>query len=316
MEKTYFLCIICFGSLLIVCDSYLTADEKNKFVPENHKNWNNLDHRSCGFSWKNRIIGGKSVQLGKYPWLVRVGKTLTGPGWLKTADRITFPCAGVILNRFFILTAGHCFLDQKVIPTLVRAGEYDTSKETDCVGVYCAAPVQDVTIRTYYTPRQFKPDSMENDIALIQLQTPIEFSDTVQPICLPPFSISSKNWTNKVTEVAGWGLINIYTRKTPCVLQAVSLKIVENAWCKMYKEKHNKYPFNIICAGTEQGKDSCSGDSGGPLMLPVNEEGSNKYYVIGVVSYGPEACGETSSPGIYTYVPQFQQWLLNLITMK
>ncbi|CAH1400679.1 unnamed protein product [Nezara viridula] len=315
MEISYFIWIGLIGSLLTVSDCYLSATAKDKFVPENHKHWNNLEHRTCGFSLKNRIIGGRSVRLGKYPWLVRLGKlrSASAHSLRNPAANMVFPCGGAILNRLFILTAGHCFLDPKSLPTTVRAGEFDTSKEIDCHQEFCAPPVQDIRIKEYYTPRYFKPNSMENDIALVLLSKPIEFSEVVAPICMPTFSLSKSNLTGKSVEVAGWGLTNIYTRKTPTVLHSVTLKVVENTWCKMYKEKHSSFPFNIICAGNESGKDSCSGDSGGPLMLPVNEHGTIRYYVVGVVSYGPEACGETNSPGIYTYLAQFEQWILNLI---
>ncbi|GBP52153.1 Phenoloxidase-activating enzyme [Eumeta japonica] len=51
-----------------------------------------------------------------------------------------------------------------------------------------------------------------------------------------------------------------------------------------------------MCAGGEKGKDSCSGDSGGPLMY----ENGRLYEVIGVVSFGPTPCGLENVPGVYT----------------
>jgi secreted trypsin-like serine protease len=50
------------------------------------------------------------------------------------------------------------------------------------------------------------------------------------------------------------------------------------------------------------------GDSGGPLMLPIE----NQYYLMGIVSYGPKICGEPGHPGVYTRVSYFVDW----ITMK
>merc|ERR1712200_11340 len=69
-----------------------------------------------------------------------------------------------------------------------------------------------------------------------------------------------------------------------------------------------EYPFSIadsmICAG-ETGKDSCQGDSGGP-MICYNEDGSG--YLGGIVSWG-RGCGGIYSPGVYTEVSYFVDWL-------
>ncbi len=50
------------------------------------------------------------------------------------------------------------------------------------------------------------------------------------------------------------------------------------------------------------GKDSCNGDSGGPLAAPYN----GKFYVLGAVSYGPLEC---RGYGVYTRVNGFINWI-------
>lgn len=58
-----------------------------------------------------------------------------------------------------------------------------------------------------------------------------------------------------------------------------------------------------ICAGVpEGGKDSCSGDSGGPLL---DLAGRLQY---GIVSIG-FGCGRPNSPGIYTRVSPYLDWI-------
>ncbi|KPI92441.1 Serine protease easter [Papilio xuthus] len=66
-----------------------------------------------------------------------------------------------------------------------------------------------------------------------------------------------------------------------------------------------------FCAG-ETGHDSCKGDSGGPLMLETNYDGTYKYVQYGIVSYGPTQCG-FEKPGIYTDVRKFMKWILDTI---
>ena len=49
----------------------------------------------------------------------------------------------------------------------------------------------------------------------------------------------------------------------------------------------------MICGGKE-GHDTCSGDSGGPLIANIN----GKFTLVGVTSWG-KGCGLVDSPGVY-----------------
>lgn len=80
------------------------------------------------------------------------------------------------------------------------------------------------------------------------------------------------------------------------ILQQIQLPIISNDECKKkfkkagYLFKGANYRFNetyVICAGyTDGGISPCYGDSGGPMMLPIHENGRFPYYQIGIVSYG------------------------------
>lgn len=61
----------------------------------------------------------------------------------------------------------------------------------------------------------------------------------------------------------------------------------------------------MICAGTT-GKDSCTDDSGGPLVL-------NNITQVGIVSWGI-GCAEPNFPGVYTNLanPGIQEWIKNV----
>lgn len=63
-----------------------------------------------------------------------------------------------------------------------------------------------------------------------------------------------------------------------------------------------------MCAGGQGGKDSCKGDSGGPLMWE-NQRGKKFYELVGVVSFGPFPCGEENEPGVYTKVHEYIPWI-------
>ena len=57
----------------------------------------------------------------------------------------------------------------------------------------------------------------------------------------------------------------------------------------------------MLCAG-EEGKDSCKGDSGGPLTCDG--------YHCGVVSWG-YGCALAAYPGVYTQTSYFVDWIID-----
>ena len=64
-----------------------------------------------------------------------------------------------------------------------------------------------------------------------------------------------------------------------------------------------------LCAG-EDGKDSCAGDSGGPMLS--SELNNGRWAVIGIVSFGARGlCANSLFPGVYTRVDKYLDWIEN-----
>lgn len=102
--------------------------------------------------------------------------------------------------------------------------------------------------------------------------------------------------------VAGWGSDGSQFSE---VKKHVRVPYVSIDQCR------DRYPLNRlidnqICAGGNRGEDSCSGDSGGPLMYELED---NTYIAIGVVSYGYRECGTVNVPAVYTYVYEYLDWI-------
>ena len=55
------------------------------------------------------------------------------------------------------------------------------------------------------------------------------------------------------------------------------------------------------------GKDSCSGDSGGPLITRKSKE--EPMYLRGIVSFGAKRCGEKGVPGVYINIFTYLKWI-------
>ena len=99
----------------------------------------------------------------------------------------------------------------------------------------------------------------------------------------------------------------------PSILQVVRLPIIPNNQCqKMFHAAgHDKVIRNtFICAGyTDGGKDSCEGDSGGPLMLQGKD---SRWTLIGTVSHGIK-CAEPNLPGVYMRTQQYLPWIRSIM---
>jgi secreted trypsin-like serine protease len=62
-----------------------------------------------------------------------------------------------------------------------------------------------------------------------------------------------------------------------------------------------------ICAGGVRGKDTCNGDSGGPLQI-AHYDANCVYDIVGLTSYGSRRCGSRSF-GVYTKVSSHLDWI-------
>lgn len=176
----------------------------------------------------------------------------------------------------------------------VRLGDYNikTSGETRHI---------EKKVKRVVRHRGFDSRTLYNDIAILTLDSPVEFNNQIRPICLPA---AGQTFDGQGATVIGWGSLREMGAQ-PAVLQEVDITVWSNNECRL------KYgpaaPGGIVdhmlCAG-QAGKDSCSGDSGGPLM--VNNGGV--WTQAGIVSWGI-GCGKGQYPGVYTKVTHFLPWI-------
>ncbi|XP_032991698.1 transmembrane protease serine 12-like [Lacerta agilis] len=143
-----------------------------------------------------------------------------------------------------------------------------------------------------------------NDIALLKLSQVITYNDYIQPICLPstPLLLSDRN----PCYISGWGLTK--ENGTPSyILQEAEIKVFPLKVCNSYDWYNGRLSRNQLCAGSESGHvDTCLGDSGGPLMCYLPDDG--KFYLVGITSYGI-GCGRPKLPGIYIHTAKYRSWI-------
>ncbi|KAK1797991.1 hypothetical protein P4O66_000747 [Electrophorus voltai] len=164
--------------------------------------------------------------------------------------------------------------------------------------------VTSVTINPNYDAK-----TVNNDMALLQLSSTVNFTPYITPICLAASGSTFFNGT--LSWVTGWG--NIATGvslPSPGYLQEVQVPIIGNRQC--FCLYGGGITGNMICAGALTGnKDPCNGDSGGPLVV---KQGS-VWIQAGIVSFGKaQGCAQANDPGAFTRVSEYQNWINQVIT--
>ncbi|XP_015252692.1 PREDICTED: coagulation factor VII-like [Cyprinodon variegatus] len=232
-----------------------------------------------------RIVGGTECPKGECPWQVLL--KYKGEGF----------CGGVIYEPTWILTASHCLTDTDPRFLKVVAGEHDTRVNESTEQVI---QVEEIIMHQNYVMR-----TVDNDIALLRLASPIVYSPYAVPICLPTRTLAERElWAVDLHTVSGWGKrsengpISVLLRRTK-VPRIRKQTCVEQSGVPLTE--------NMFCAGYFDGRsDSCKGDSGGPLVTKYKKT----YFLLGIVSWG-KGCARPGNYGIYTRVSNYLEWIHN-----
>jgi len=250
-------------------------------------------YKGCGLvPASSRIVGGDDASPHSIPWQV---------GILNGLESIS--CGGTLLTEKHVLSAAHCnFFDNgDVIPAsdiVVVVAEHHQYNLSDGIK-------HEITSYTNHPQYNLKPD--DYDFSMLHLTLPVEFGDRAVPACLPDLRFSDDKLVGKYLTVSGWGSLDGLGYEYPKVLQTVDVPVVSQDDCrKAYLPFGRKVENSMICAGySTGGKDSCDGDSGGPLTYKEN----GRSYLIGVVSWGHPKCALPEYPGVYARVTTALDWI-------
>ncbi|XP_069679941.1 trypsin-1-like [Periplaneta americana] len=225
--------------------------------------------------YDERIVGGLPANITNFPYQVAMELHLPFFDGLN--------CGGSIISADWVVLAAHCVKGSIPSEVTIRAG-------TSFVGTGGSVhSVSEIISHPDYKDKDY-------DIALIKVLEPFIFSESIQKI--PLTSQTPPAGTSVV--VSGWGTLSS-DGPWPSQLQQVEINIVDFDDCtKIYEPIHVITP-RMICAGVpEGGKDSCEGDSGGPVV----SEGK----LVGIVSWA-YGCAARGYPGVNADVAVLRSWI-------
>ncbi|APA14579.1 hypothetical protein SS1G_06534 [Sclerotinia sclerotiorum 1980 UF-70] len=236
-----------------------------------------LENRGTTLTGTVGIVGGTTAALGEFPYIVSL--TYAGSHF----------CGGVLLNAYTVLTAAHCSVSYSASSVKVRAGTLTWASGGTQVGV------SKVVVHPSYNSR-----TIDNDIALWHLSTAIPSSSTIGYAKLPVQG--SDPVVGSTATVAGWGLLTENSSSLPATLRKVSVPVISRSTCQA-EYGTSSVTTNMWCAGvTGGGKDSCSGDSGGPIIDAATG------VLEGTVSWG-QGCAEAGYAGVYSRVGNYVTYI-------
>jgi trypsin len=202
-------------------------------------------------------------------------------------------CAGTVIAPRWVLTAGHCveYMRDVSVPLNVATGRLDFRK----LGVGEERGIAAM----YLHPRYKQGGSFKYDVALLELDGPLS-EPTVQ-LAQPEHAKFERPGTP--AQVVGWGTTRValpvgnLSGPVSPVLRTVEVPVVSDLRCAVGYQLLSLWDSDIQLCAAGLLRDSCFGDSGGPLFAHT---GRGRVQ-IGIVSFGL-GCGIPTHPGVYTEV--------------
>merc|ERR1712112_722176 len=198
---------------------------------------------------KDRIVGGFEAEPNQWPWQVAL-----------FVDNAWF-CGGALISENYVLTAAHCVDGASYFDIMAGAHNVRESSEPNRV---------EITSFNGWTHPQWSPNDLANDIALIELPSPITFNDYIKPSCLPDAGDTAD--PDELVTATGWG------------------KPSDNAGGKGTCNGDSGGPLNM-------------------KFDVKNGAAGQKWKQIGVVSFGASAGCEVGYPAGFSRTEYYRDWI-------
>lgn len=224
-----------------------------------------------------RIIGGEVAIPHDYPYqaalLIAVGTS-------------TYFCGATLISTEWVLTAAHCVDEASWV--LVHLGAHNIS-ETESTTVT-------LNSSKFIIHENWNETLLQNDIALIHLPRNVTLNDYIDTV---PIAKGTSSYSGIIGRCIGWGRTVLGILSS--VLRFVDAEVMTNTQCSQFHAIYTPYIVDHhLCISGEGTVGSCSGDSGGPLIINGTQ--------VGIVSFGYTNCS-AGWPSVFTRVTEFSDWI-------
>jgi secreted trypsin-like serine protease len=214
--------------------------------------------RGDGKDAKTEVVRGVGVPDGKYPFVAAIGRANASGGLNRPF------CGGSLIAPSYVLTAAHCVVREKPNKIAVVVGQT----------AFGSGQGETRTLSAIMIHPSFNHRALRNDVALLQLNAPIE---SISPAALVGAGDGSFDVAGTGLTVVGWGNIarSVHSpdpTRFPERLQEAAISVVGNANCaKQWRRigfKKRFTPSLLLCMSARR---FGSGDSGSPVFSTVGE---------------------------------------------
>lgn len=244
-----------------------------------------------------RIVGGSVAGATEYPWMTAI---------VHSEDPVVYRglvSGGILIHPQWILTAAHSVEGKEAADIQAIAGIKNLISDTDIT--------RHSIVKIVRHPRYGISESkLGSDLALLRLADRVENIPT-----LPLSNTLGDSRPGSMTRTMGWG------RTTDRGFRAISLRTVDIPVVaresidaiQIYGEE---LPLDSVLAGDlHGGKDTCEGDSGGPLLKWDGLRGD--WRLLAVITGGSDlGCAVEGAPGLYTSIESHIAWIESIIVER
>lgn len=256
-----------------------------------------LELRKTEAASETSIVGGKIAPPGAWPFQVAVLRA----GWGNNYQSEW--CGGTLIDKFHVVSAAHCVFNMKPSQFSILTGTQSLA-----LGGTRRA------VRTIQIHPKYDDITTDYDIALITLVTP---ATEVKVFAQMIGGTQEQSFARPGTAayVVGWGSTVKTGGGYPRPLMQAELPVVSGKDCNDRNSYNGAITPRMICAGpTAGGKDSCDGDSGGPLIV---KDGNGHWRLqVGIVSWGADICALRNKYGVYSRLAVLSNWVRTTIAAQ